>query len=40
VARGVVLVKVWQLFLVRCAVIVGCVAVLGTFEGLLGGGPR
>lgn len=34
------LVKVWQLFVVRCTVIVVSVAVLGTLEGLLGGGPR
>lgn len=32
--------KVWQLFVVRVAVIVGSVAVLGTLEGLIGGGPR
>jgi hypothetical protein len=32
--------KVWQLFVVRCVVILVSVAVLGTLEGLTGGGPR
>jgi len=31
--------KVWQLFVVRCVVIVVSVAALGTIEGLIGG-PR
>lgn len=32
--------RVWQLFVVRVLVIVVAVAVLGTLEGLIGGGPR
>lgn len=32
--------KVWQLFVVRVLVVLVSVAVLGSLEGLLGGGPR
>lgn len=32
--------KVWQLLIIRVVVILVAVAVLGTIEGLIGGGPR
>lgn len=39
-AGRMVLVKVWQLLVVRVLVVLGSVAVLATVEGLTGGGPR